>query len=434
MNKYLGNKKTILESIENFMNSKGIKDGTFCDIFTGTTNVAQYFKQREFNIISNDYNQFCYSLQATYIYNNEFPQFKLLLDSPKFEAFNFINEDMRFYKNSISQRISKNIIYDNDYINKYDYMLNMEPLIKVIIFLNNLEVTDLSSNDLFIYDYYTKWGSKSEFKSNRGTKGKRNYFNEYNGKKIGVILGKIKKWYLHDKLINEVEFHILLTALIEEVVLVANVNGTFHDFNRKKLYPNATVNMKLKPPIINICDKDDANYKIFKSDANILYKKKEYKNIDNIDNIDVLYIDPPYNFRQYSSYYHFLNFIGHYHEIKDLDEYGSSLKYVRGQNMDYNIKSDYCYKNKFKNALKNLIKNVRSEHIIISYYDENNHWNHGKDDISNRGREIIYEIFEEIDDIVYYDKKPFEINRQNYQSSSGHKKKIVKELLFYAKR
>ena len=75
MEKYLGNKKSILNGIEEFMLRKEIRSGVFFDAFTGTTNVAQYFKQRGFQIISNDVNPFCYVLQDAYIASNKFPKF-----------------------------------------------------------------------------------------------------------------------------------------------------------------------------------------------------------------------------------------------------------------------------------------------------------------------------------------------------------------------
>ncbi|MFW6008555.1 MAG: DNA adenine methylase, partial [archaeon] len=405
--------------------------GMLCDIFTGTTNVAQYFKQRNFSIVSNDINRCCYPLQMSYISNNSFPKFDKLLKKIGEQKSKFNYEEIEDMKNYILKKIKKDKIFPEGYIDELNFLENITPLIKVLIYLNNLPMDNLRKEELFFYNYYTKFGNKSKYESSRGTVGKRNYFNEYNAKKIGQILNKLKKWYLRKNLINKYEFNILLTSLIEEVNLVANVNGTFHDFNRKKLYPNAKVNMKLKPIKLNITPVSSKTYKVFCEDSNKLGKRKTLKDLYPID---ILYIDPPYNFRQYSDYYHLINLIAKFHEIEDLEDYGDSLKYVRGQNMKDSIKSDYCYKDKFKDALKDLIKSIDAKHIILSYYDENNHWNHGKNEISYKGRKVIKNIFREMNDIKSFDKEPYKIDRQNYQSRNGHKKKIVDELLFYAKK
>lgn len=431
MDKYIGNKKSILENIEDFMISKEIKRGVFFDAFTGTTNVAQYFKQRGYDIISNDINDFCYILQNTYIKNNKFPRYDILLKFLNNKENEITEESIdNLIKESVN-KIKNNKIFNKDYLRKMNYIENIRPLAKVISYLNSYRPEIYSEDDLFFYNYYTIFGKNSQFISLRGTEGKRNYFNEYNGIKIGVILNKIKEWYELD-LISDIEKDILLTALIEEVTLIANVNGTFHDFNRKKLYPNALVNMYLKPPMLNISDKN-GNYNIFKEDANNLKNIEEFKTINN--DITILYIDPPYNFRQYSSYYHMLNFIAKYLEIDNLKEYGANLEFVRGQNMKDDVKSDYCYKDLFPLVLEDLILSTKAKNILISYYDENNHWNHGKDEVTKKGREIILNIFKKNKgDIVQYDESPYEIKRQNYQSQGGGKKKEIDELLFYARK
>ena len=46
----------------------------------------------------------------------------------------------------------------------------------------------------------------------------------------------------------------------------------------------------------------------------------------------VLYLDPPYNFRQYTAYYFLLNVLARYVDIDDLEAYFAGVRYVRGQN------------------------------------------------------------------------------------------------------
>lgn len=430
MDKYIGNKKVIVDGIEAFFKKKKIKKGMFIDIFAGTTNVSQYFKQKGYSIICNDINDFSYVFGKVYVENNAFPKFERLLSSDEFIGFDINENDYDRNLDYIKRKIEGDKLFGTSYYEKVNFENGIKPLIKVLQYLNNVDISRLNAVESLFYDYYCIEGDKAEYVSSRGTTGKRNYFLPENAKKLGKILSVIKNWR-NKELINEMECYILLVCVIEEVTLNANVNGTFHDFNRKKLYPNAEAKLVLKPIMLNIVDVP-AEYYVFKCDANKIKDDAEFSQIDISDSI--LYIDPPYNFRQYSAYYHMINFIAKYCEIDDVLAYAKGFKYVRGQNMTDNFNSQYCYKDSFIPALESLILGIKSKHVLISYYDENNHWNHGKEKISMEGRKSIVGIFKSIGEFEKYDKQPYTIERKNYQSQSGGRKKMVDELLFYARR
>lgn len=430
MDKYIGNKKVIVDGIEAFLKKKKIKKGMFIDIFAGTTNVSQYFKQKGYSIICNDINDFSYVFGKVYVENNAFPKFERLLSSDEFIGFDINENDYDRNLDYIKRKIEGDKLFGTSYYEKVNFENGIKPLIKVLQYLNNVDISRLNAVESLFYDYYCIEGDKAEYVSSRGTTGKRNYFFPENAKKLGKILSVIKNWR-NKELINEMECYILLVCVIEEVTLNANVNGTFHDFNRKKLYPNAEAKLVLKPIMLNIVDVP-AEYYVFKCDANKIKDDAEFSQIDISDSI--LYIDPPYNFRQYSAYYHMINFIAKYCEIDDVLAYAKGFKYVRGQNMTDNFNSQYCYKDSFIPALESLILGIKSKHVLISYYDENNHWNHGKEKISMEGRKSIVGIFKSIGEFEKYDKQPYTIERKNYQSQSGGRKKMVDELLFYARR
>ena len=73
--RYIGCKRLLLENIENVINENVHDAKVFCDIFSGTGTVAEYFKNK-FNIISNDFLYFSYVIQKAKIENNCIPQFK----------------------------------------------------------------------------------------------------------------------------------------------------------------------------------------------------------------------------------------------------------------------------------------------------------------------------------------------------------------------
>lgn len=430
MDKYIGNKKVIVDGIETFLKKKRIKKEMFIDVFAGTTNVSQYFKQKGYGIICNDINEFSYVFGKVYIENNSFPSYDLLLNSTYFEKHVSNEMEIKFNSEYIKKKIEGDKLYDKSYYKKVGYAEGIKPLLKVLEYLNNVDANELSEEESLFYEYYCIEGSKSDYISSRGTSGKRNYFLPDNAKRLGKILVLIKKWY-DSELISEMECYILIACVIEEVTLNANVNGTFHDFNRKKLYPNAEVKLSLKPIMLNIV-KNPKKYYVFRQDSNTLKNDDKFKCIDISES--VLYIDPPYNFRQYSAYYHMINFIAKYCEIDNVLKYAEGFEYVRGQNMSDNFNSKYCYKDSFIPALRELILGIKSKHVVISYYDENNHWNHGRDEISMEGRNSIVSIFKEAQEFIKYDKQPTVIERKNYQSQCGGRKKVVDELLFYARR
>ena len=77
---------------------------------------------------------------------------------------------------------------------------------------------------------------------------------------------------------------------------------------------------------------------------------------------DILYLDPPYNSRQYCTNYHLLETIARYdypiiHGKTGLREYADQ-------------KSVFCIKNKVEKAFAELIENAKFKYIFLSYNNE----------------------------------------------------------------
>ena len=177
------------------------------------------------------------------------------------------------------------------------------------------------------------------------------YFSVDNARKIGAIreeLGKIAD--------DDYEKNILLCSLIYAVDKVANTVGHYDAF-RKEL--DCVQPLKLLVPYINYSH----NFKneIYNEDSNRLIRKIS---------CDVLYIDPPYNSRQYSDAYHLL---------ENLSEWKQPKVKGIGKKMDrLHLKSVYCLKNATQ-AFEDLIQNVNCKHILLSY----NNTGDSKDERSN---------------------------------------------------
>jgi adenine-specific DNA methylase len=149
--------------------------------------------------------------------------------------------------------------------------------------------------------------------------------------------------------------------------------------------------------------------------------------------LDTLYLDPPYNFRQYTSYYFLPNVITRYPFIDDLDGFFTGVEFVRGQNMETDHNSVFCRKADFIPALGTLIERVPTKTVILSYFNGRNHWNDFKESPNDIGREHLSEFFSG----SLFEKNSLSVvpvPRKNYQSYRGYKALDVNEYLFVARK
>lgn len=176
----------------------------------------------------------------------------------------------------------------------------------------------------------------------------RQYFSDNNAMKIDAIRDKIDFWKKNKK-ITEDEFYILLSSLIDAADFVANMSGTYGAY--LKIWRSmALKDLKLKTPdIFN----NQKNNKVFQEDSNALVRKIRG---------DIMYIDPPYNARQYASNFHVLESIAVWDKQK--------LKGKTGLRDYSHQKSLYSLKRSCVDALKDLIKNANSKFIALSYNNE----------------------------------------------------------------
>lgn len=92
---------------------------------------------------------------------------------------------------------------------------------------------------------------------------------------------------------------------------------------------------------------------VYNEDVNVLIKKI---------NGDILYLDPPYNTRQYSANYHILETIAKYDNPK--------LHGITGLRDYKEQKSTFCSKRIACETFNDLIKNADFKYIFLSYNNE----------------------------------------------------------------
>src|SRR3989344_6988674 len=170
------------------------------------------------------------------------------------------------------------------------------------------------------------------------------YFDATNAKKIGIIRDDIEKLF-EKKIITQREKSYLFTSLIYALDKIANTVGHYDAYRK--------VDILEKKLFLLPLDIKNSKYsaEIYKDDANELVKKIK---------ADVVYIDPPYNSRQYSDSYHLLENIATW---KKEEVFGVAKKFNRSH-----IKSKYNMKSAGV-AFCDLIDNINAKYILVSYND-----------------------------------------------------------------
>lgn len=173
----------------------------------------------------------------------------------------------------------------------------------------------------------------------------RMYFTKENAKRIDFCRVTIERWY-GNKWINVDEYYYLLSSLISAIPFVSNITGTYGAY-LKKWDKRAFKKITLESPVINNLYKNQAHNE---DSLNLVSKLK---------GSDIVYIDTPYNTRQYPSNYHVLETIAKWDKPK--------LKGVTGQPNLNDEKSDFAVKRKAADSMKELLSRVNARHVVISY-------------------------------------------------------------------
>jgi adenine-specific DNA-methyltransferase len=351
--RFIGNKENLVEKIYQILQSKGILGNSFFDFFAGTSNVGQFFKKKGYQVFSSDLLYFSFVLQKAYIENNEVPNFEKLL--------------------------SKIIIKNNS--------LFTSPLMQVVDYLNTMPL-----EEGFIFQNYTPEGTKN-------LDIPRMYFSNENGKIIDTIRRKIEEWK-NENLLTENEYYILLACLIETTPFYANIAGVYAAF-QKIWDARAVKKLTLRPIETIVSNKEN---KVFNQNSVDLISENQ---------ADILYLDPPYNQRQYAPNYHLLETIAKYDN--------PIIKGVSGMRNYENQKSQFCNAETGLKELCNIAKNANYKYVVLSYNSEG---------IMPQDKILsVLDSFGEIE-LVEFDYLRFKSN-SNGESKT---KKFIKEQLYILKR
>ena len=309
---YIGSKYSLLDFLETSIKQViGTGDKVFCDLFAGTGAVGTHFKKQGYQIIANDLQYYSYVLNRHYI-GNRHPL-----------PFNGLKDVIPKKKGTLPESpMSESPMPESPINGICDYLSQLEGV------------------KGFLYKHYAPTGSLQT-----GTQ--RQFFTDENAMKCDAVRIQIETWKQSGKITDD-EYFFLLTTLLENIDARANTASVYAAF-LKEIKRTALTPLRLKPAVLI---ENGLEHAVFNADANELIAQIQS---------DILYLDPPYNHRQYSSNYHILETIARYDHPS-----------IRGKAglRDGELRSAYCSRNSVKKTFHDLICRAKTKHIFVSYNNE----------------------------------------------------------------
>lgn len=189
-------------------------------------------------------------------------------------------------------------------------------------------------------------GRRRYFSKHFSASSGRLYFTDANAAKLDAIREEIAEWS-SDGAIDAAEEAYLLTALVFAADKVANTAGTYYA-HLKALSRKAVKTLELVPPPLadnrkkNICLLADAREVAWRQSA------------------DVLYLDPPYNERDYGGYYHLPDSIVR----NDRPTPGGRSGAPAARRSE---KSDFCRPAHAEASFEQLVGQAKARYILVHY-------------------------------------------------------------------
>jgi adenine-specific DNA-methyltransferase len=373
--RYIGNKTKLLSFIGDVLTGNELTGGTAIDAFAGTAAVGRFLKSRGFAVTSCDLMTYSFVFQKIYIELDVLPSFDRVLSD---------DSDLR---RTIRTRTFEHYIVDRfgpqeDLFGQV--RAELRPVQNVLAYLERF----VAPASAFITRNY----APCDAADGDG----RMFFSVENAQRIDAIRTKLNEWQSAG-LLTDHEFYLLLAALLEGSDAVANTTGVYAAFV-KSWQTNALRPLRLDVPELSLAT--GLACRAVQGDVNDVAR--------SFGDADLLYLDPPYNTRQYSAYYHVPEVIA-----KGWFEIVPELRGKTGLIDDTDKKSRWSTRNGCVEALADLVDSVDCRFILMSYNSE------GiipEDDIrrifSDRGIASSFRIYER--------------EYQRYRSDSDHEDRTYK--------
>lgn len=279
---------------------------------------------------------------------------------------------------------------ENDEVPSFELLKAKTGIADPVTFFNNLDLRHMEA---------LLPREKRFFQNTYAPTGGRMYLTDANALRIDFARNTVEEWK-DNFCITDNEYYYLVACIVEGIPFVSNISGTYGAYH--KTWDRRSVK----------------DYKLFRLDVCHNGRKNRCYNRDGADLLkeisgDILYIDPPYNERQYLPNYHVLETAARY----DCPE----VRGITAQRAKEEAKSDFCQKGKVEAAFASLMENARFRHIVLSY--------------STDGL-MVPETVESIMK-TYGDPETFEMKKipyRRYKSRAAAKEEELCELLVYIEK
>ncbi|MDQ6887820.1 MAG: DNA adenine methylase, partial [Gemmatimonadota bacterium] len=254
--RYIGNKTRLLPFILDAIDRLRLPAGTVHDAFAGTASVGCALKERGWRVGCSDIMTYSYVYQRAYVVARRPPAFaELRAREPE------LRRALRSptFRRRVAARGRGG---------------GGGALAEVAEFLSSW----LDPDPAFISAHFAPGGG-------------RMYFTPENAARIDAVRSALHRWRTAG-LIGDDAFFILLAALLEAADRVANTAGVYAAYI-KSWQPNALKPLSLSPRLPTAGVPGSSAHR---DDAARVARA--------LQAVDLLYIDPPYNARQYAGYYH----------------------------------------------------------------------------------------------------------------------------------
>jgi adenine-specific DNA-methyltransferase len=304
--RYIGNKTKLLPFLGDVLLQLGVTPGRAHDAFAGTASVARSLKAAGWRVESSDVMTYSYVFQRAYVVARHGP------DARRAAAG---DADLR------------------------------RAIAHMPVLRDGLSV---------LAEYLSAWVEPEHgfISQHFSATGGRMYFTDENARRIDAARHALHRWR-EAELVSEDAYYLLLASIIEAADRVANTAGIYAAYI-KKWQPNATKTFRMQParPVSRA-----GGSRAHRDDAATVARK--------VGPIDLLYVDPPYNARQYSGYYHIPEIIA-----KGWFEALPVLKGKTGLPVDRPPSSLWCNKVGAARALEELLGATGARHVLVSYNTE----------------------------------------------------------------
>jgi len=252
----------------------------------------------------------------------------------KQQGFRVVANDIQYYAYCLNRAqlgINRMPRFSNVPVDRKGHRCRLEAVLSYLSGLPGIEG--------FVFQHYCPSGKQEK---------NRKYFTNVNGLRCDAIRLKVEEWRSFG-LLTESEYFYLLACLIDGMDRVANTASVYAAY-LKAFKKTARKPLRLTPlPIIW----SEYRHSTFNEDGAKLVRRIP---------CDVLYMDPPYNHRQYCTNYHVLETIARYDQPK---VYGTT-----GLRPHEDQKSKFCRKHHALPTLDEMVRKTQARHVFLSYSSE----------------------------------------------------------------